>query len=727
VYATILGFNVPHIYRSTNFGGSWLNVDANLPDAPANALVVDPNDANTVYVAMDTGVYVTQAITTCATANCWSVLGTGLPNAPVVVLAAAANLPTGDGRSGLLRAATYGRGLWQTPLLTATSLAEPALTLSATVFSFAAQQVATQSAAQTLTLTSTGNAPVIFGTPVLTGDFTETDDCANQTIAAPSLNNPAGTCTAQIIFAPTATGARSGQLTIYANISGGQTSVALNGTGTAAASIVLTPLTLTFPATIINQIDAAQIITVANTGGSLSTLQTPLISGESSDFSINANTCGITLAPATACAISITFTPTASGARSATLSITDNIGTQTASLSGTGQAPATDALTPLALTFAQQQIGTTSAPQSVTLTNAGGVALTLIAASISPGDFAVVNACGNSLAAHSTCAFNVTFAPTAVGTRTASLSIADQFRTQTVALSGIGIAPPGVSLSPVALSFPATGVGLTAVAQPLTLTNNGGLPLTISSIAAGPGFTIAANTCSTTLAANTACTLTMVFAPTAAGPISGTLTFTDNAPSGTQTTTLSGTGVDFALTATGPTLSGDGATATYPMQLSSLSGLSGNVALTCIGAPAYSTCTVVPSIAPLGGTSTISVTVETQAITAALASPARPFGPRNTIAPKRLRSLGWNTIFLSLLVPIVLAARRRRCPQLVLLFALACAPLSILNGCATNRVIPASTTPTGGTTPTPNGTYTLVVAASSAGLTHTVNLTLVVQ
>jgi hypothetical protein len=130
----------------------------------------------------------------------------------------------------------------------------------------------------------------------------------------------------------------------------------------------------------------------------------------------------------------------------------------------------------------------------------------------------------------------------------------------------------------------------------------------------------------------------------------------------------------------------------------------------------------------LGGTSTISVTVETQALTAALAAPARPFRPRNTSAPlERLRSLGWNIIFLSLLVPIVLATRRRRCPQLVLLFALACAPLSILNGCGTNRVIPASTTPTGGTTPTPSGTYTLVVAASSAGLTHTVNLTLVVQ
>ena len=195
------------------------------------------------------------------TSNCWSVLGTVLPNAPILSLAASATLPTGDGRFGMLRAGTYGRGLWQTPLLTATTASQAAITLSATSLTFAAQQVATQSAAQTITLSSTGNAPVIFGSLLLTGDFTETDNCAGQTMAFGS------SCSVQIVFAPTATGARSGQLTIYANIAGGQATVALNGTGTTAAAIVLTPLTLTFPATIVNQTAASQNITVSNTGG----------------------------------------------------------------------------------------------------------------------------------------------------------------------------------------------------------------------------------------------------------------------------------------------------------------------------------------------------------------------------------------------------------------------------------------------------------------------------
>ena len=488
VYAAVMGFGVPHVYRSTDFGAHWLNVSANLPDAPANAVAIDPNDANTIYVALDTGVYVTQQIATCATANCWSVLGTSLPNAPVTALAAGANLPTGDGRRGMLRAATYGRGSWQTPLLTAISVAQPGLTLSAPSFSFAAQQVQTQSAAQTLTITSSGNAPLTFSTLVMTGDFTETDNCAGQTLAVNA------TCTVQIVFAPTATGARSGQLTIYANIAGGQATVSLSGTGTAPAAITLTPPAITFAATLVNQTTAAQIITVANTGGNPATLQAPVITG---DFAIGNNTCGSTLAASTACAISITFTPTASGQRSGTLSITDSAGTQTAQLTGTGQAPATDALAPLTITFAQQPLNTPSAAQQITLTNAGDVALTLLSAATT-GDFSVVNACGPSLAAHSTCAFNVSFTPTAVGARSGTLTVTDQFRSQTLTLSGIGVAPPGVSLSPAALSFAATSVGLSSLPQTLTLTNNGGLALTVSNIAISPGFSIVANNCTAT-------------------------------------------------------------------------------------------------------------------------------------------------------------------------------------------------------------------------------------
>ena len=165
VYATVMGFagngiNAAHVYRSTDGGAHWTNISSNLPNAPANSLLVDPNDANTIYVAMDTGIYATSQVATCATAtvSCWSVYGTGLPNAPVVALQASAGLATGDGRNGELRAATYGRGIWQIPLLTAAYPAVPAMTLNPTSLTFAAQAVSTASAAQSITVTNSGNA-----------------------------------------------------------------------------------------------------------------------------------------------------------------------------------------------------------------------------------------------------------------------------------------------------------------------------------------------------------------------------------------------------------------------------------------------------------------------------------------------------------------------------------------------------------------------------------------
>jgi hypothetical protein len=377
-------------------------------------------------------------------------------------------------------------------------------------------------------------------------------------------------------------------------------------------------------------------------------------------------------------------------------------------LSGTGNAPATDTLSTNSLTFAQQQLTTTSTAQQVTLSNTGGVALTLISATVSVGDFAIVNNCGNSLAANSTCAISATFTPSATGTRTATLTVSDQFRSQTIALTGTGIAGPGVSLSPATLTFPATGVTLTAPAQTLTLTNNGGLPLTLVNPAVSPGFVIASTNCPATLAVNAACNYVVVFSPTAAGAISGTLTLTTNASPSTQIISLSATGIDFTLAATGPTNAtlnsgANGSSAVYNLQLSSLNTLSGTIALACTGAPADSTCTLYPPTASLGTTTAITVTIATGTAHAQL----------------RTRATG---IFLALWFPWALLSLRKRRRDLLKL------PLLLLiTGCATGRTIPSATTAPVNYIPTPAGTYNVTVSATAAGLTHSVPLTLTIQ
>ena len=725
VYVTIMGFSsnvvsVAHVYRSIDGGATWTNINRNLPNAPANSIVVDPNDANTVYVALDSGVYVTTSVTTCATANCWSVFGSSLPNAPVTQLQASASIPVGDGRTGELRAGTYGRGIWQVPLLSASYPAQPVITLSPTSLTFAAQASGSASTAQTVTVTNTGNATLNLSRLAVSGDFAETDTCTGATLAI------SATCTAQITFLPVATGARTGVLTIYGNVAGGQAIVALSGTGTTAASIVLNPLFLSFPTTLIGSttsLTGVQAITVSNTGGQPATLQTPTVTG---DFAITQNTCGTSLASQTGCTLVVTFTPTASGTRTGMMSVVTSAGTVTTSLTGVGASPATDSIAPVSLTFGPQILNTASAFQTVTLTNNGDVALTLITAGITSGDFAAVNTCGNSLNGHSSCTISIRFQPKNVGAETGVLAISDQYRTQTVALGGTGIAPAGVSLAPTSgLSFADTAVGSSSAAQTVTLTNNGGLPLTITSLSSSGDFGMAADsTCATNVAPGSTCTMLIVFTPTAGGPRTGSLTVTSSAPNSPETLAMSGAGVDFALTPNGATsvTVASGVVAGYPMVLSSVAGVPGTATLSCLGLPANTICTLSPSSATLGSSTQIIVHVATGVTAAASLDRPTLHNWRASVAIAALLPLG------------IFAGGRRRRRLATLLCALVAVTTLGLAGCGAGRTIPSDGSGSGSggggsgsTTVTPTGSYAITVSATSAGLTRSVQLTLVVQ
>jgi hypothetical protein len=122
------------------------------------------------------------------------------------------------------------------------------------------------------------------------------------------------------------------------------------------------------------------------------------------------------------------------------LTISDNAANspQTVALSGTGSVQAK--LTPASATFATEKVGVSSPAKVFTLTNEQTVALTGIAISTS-GDFAVsTTTCTTSLAAKGTCTISVVFTPTATGTRTGTLSVADSAvgSPQTSSLKGTG-------------------------------------------------------------------------------------------------------------------------------------------------------------------------------------------------------------------------------------------------------------------------------------------------
>jgi hypothetical protein len=98
-------------------------------------------------------------------------------------------------------------------------------------------------------------------------------------------------------------------------------------------------------------------------------------------------------------------------------------------------------LSPAALTFASQPLGSTSASQAVTLSNTGTAALTVASVAAS-GDFAETNTCGSQVAAGSSCTISVTFTPTIVGTRSGSVTVSDSASgsPHSAGLSGAGIA-----------------------------------------------------------------------------------------------------------------------------------------------------------------------------------------------------------------------------------------------------------------------------------------------
>jgi hypothetical protein len=246
-------------------------------------------------------------------------------------------------------------------------------------------------------------------------------------------------------------------------------------------------------------------------------------------------------------------------------------------------------LSPSSLSFAAQLVSTSSAPQGVTLTNTGSSSLSISSIAAS-GDFAQTNSCGSSVAAGASCTINVTFTPTAPGTRSGTITITDDApgSPHVISLSGTGTGP-AVSFSASTMSVGAQIVGTTSAAHQLTLTNSGNAALNITGMTLSPASFSETNTCGTNLAAGASCTISVTFTPTKAGEISGMLSITDNAWGSPQQVALAGIGQDFGigtynLVATIPA----GATAAYDLAVWPEGGFNEAVSLACSGAPQQS-------------------------------------------------------------------------------------------------------------------------------------------
>jgi hypothetical protein len=186
------------------------------------------------------------------------------------------------------------------------------------------------------------------------------------------------------------------------------------------------------------------LFTVTNTGTTVSgALQTSLTGPQAAQFQIGSDNCnGNALNAGASCTLIVAFVPTTSGTMSASLSVTASPGgTVSSQLMGTALPAPTITVSPLSLVFGNQAVRTTSALQSITVTNVSsqseGIVFTLLGAT--PQDFLVTNSC-TTLAPGASCTMSVAFSPTATGSRTATLQvITSQGYVVAVSLSGTGI------------------------------------------------------------------------------------------------------------------------------------------------------------------------------------------------------------------------------------------------------------------------------------------------
>jgi hypothetical protein len=498
------------------------------------------------------------------------------------------------------------------------------------------------------------------------------------------------------------------------------------------------PTALNFGSQGVGTTSAVRAVTLTNVGGTSFSVGGIAVAG---DY-VATNTCGTSLSPAASCTINIAFSPTVTGVRAGTITITDSTESspQVIPLTGSGVNGPFLSLSPSNLRFGSQDVGTTAALKSVMLANTGNATLSIasiLVAGANSADFKQTNTCGSSLSEGSNCIVSVTFTPKAGGTRAGTITIADNApgSPQSLPLSGIGIAPaPAVTFSPTAVTFASQLVSTKSAAQMVILTSNGTAPLTISSVAInGPnsGEFAQTNTCpgpGSSLAAGAGCTISVTFTPTSTGNQTASVTITDNATGSPQVVSLSGVGTDFSMSiASGGSTSATataGQPATYNLQMSPAGGFSGTISLTCTGAPAQATCTPSPAILNLGGSSPTPFAVN---IITTARSTAPPF------VLHELRTPGWPSLAIAWLVLLALLlgsttlAKRSRQISVscvcTILFLSAVTWLVVACGGSgsSNTTMPP---PSGGT---PSGSYTLVVTGKSGGLSHSVNLTLKVN
>ncbi len=259
------------------------------------------------------------------------------------------------------------------------------LTLSASSLTYGTQGVGTSSAAQSVTFTNHGTVTANISAVLTGGDFSQTNTCGTGLAAAAN-------CSVSVTFTPTVTGTRNGVMAIMTDASESPQVVFLSG-GATGPVVSLSTTFLSFNAQVMGTTSPAQPVTLTNTGDGPLTFTSIVTSGDFAETD-NCPVSPATLAAGAFCTLNLTFTPTAIGLRTGTVTITDNApgSPQTIQLSGQGLSLGVVSFSAPSLTFPNTLVGTTSAAQTLTLTNTGTGPLA-ISSILTTFDYAQTNNC----------------------------------------------------------------------------------------------------------------------------------------------------------------------------------------------------------------------------------------------------------------------------------------------------------------------------------------------
>ena len=319
-----------------------------------------------------------------------------------------------------------------------TSVASGQLGLSPTTQPFGSVTVGATSS-QTISLTNTGGSSVNISQVSISGPGFQLSG-----ITTPLALGASQSTTFTVTFAPQATGAATGSVTITSNASNPTLTLPLSATGISVGALGSNPTNLSFGNVTVGS-NRTLSETVTNTGGSSVTISQAGISG--SGFSLSGIAAPLTLTAGQSATFSVTFAPTATGVVSSNVTITSSAPnpTLTIPVSGTGTAVGVPLLSvsPTTLGLGNVVVGT-SGTVSGTLT-ASGASVTITAASTNNSAFSVGGlSLPVTLAAGQSASFAVTFSPQTSGAAGATLTFTSNAQPSTTIepLTGTGTPAP---------------------------------------------------------------------------------------------------------------------------------------------------------------------------------------------------------------------------------------------------------------------------------------------